>query len=77
MPGCLRKGTKLAHAVADTLFALPPIEDLDGPIVHLPPPAIRLPREKHESGKHMMESCILIMEKKEVEESVPIMTLPK
>ncbi|KAL5668296.1 hypothetical protein ACJX0J_020517, partial [Zea mays] len=43
----LRKGTELAHGVADTLFAVPPTEDLDGPIVHLPSPAVRLPREKH------------------------------
>ncbi|ONM29465.1 Ribosome biogenesis regulatory [Zea mays] len=44
---CLRKGTELAQAVADALFALPPTEDRDGPIVHLPPHTVRLPREKH------------------------------
>ncbi|KAL6599846.1 hypothetical protein ACP70R_045497 [Stipagrostis hirtigluma subsp. patula] len=44
---CLRKATELAQAVADVLFALPPNEDRDGPIVHLPPPTTRLPREKH------------------------------
>uniref|UniRef100_A0A804M5I3 Uncharacterized protein n=1 Tax=Zea mays TaxID=4577 RepID=A0A804M5I3_MAIZE len=44
---CLWKGTELAHGVADALFAVSPTEDLDGPIVHLPPPAVRLPREKH------------------------------
>uniref|UniRef100_A0A804RMB2 Ribosome biogenesis regulatory protein n=1 Tax=Zea mays TaxID=4577 RepID=A0A804RMB2_MAIZE len=44
---CLRKGTELAHGVADALFAVPPTEDLDGPIVHLPLPVVRLPREKH------------------------------
>ncbi|XP_062203281.1 ribosome biogenesis regulatory protein homolog [Phragmites australis] len=44
---CLRKGTELAQAVADALFALPPNEDRDGPIVRLPPPTTRLPREKH------------------------------
>ncbi|KAG0528200.1 hypothetical protein BDA96_06G298000 [Sorghum bicolor] len=44
---CLRKGTELAQAVADALFALPPNEDRDGPIVHLPPPTVGLPREKH------------------------------
>ncbi|AQK90606.1 Ribosome biogenesis regulatory protein-like protein, partial [Zea mays] len=44
---CLRKGTELAQAVADVLFALPPNEDRDGPIIHLPPPTFRLPREKH------------------------------
>ncbi|XP_066346800.1 ribosome biogenesis regulatory protein homolog isoform X2 [Miscanthus floridulus] len=44
---CLRKGTDLAQALADSLFALPPNEDRDGPIVHLPPPTVRLQREKH------------------------------
>jgi len=44
---CLQKATELAQAVANSLFALPPSEDRDGPIVHLPPPTIRLPREKH------------------------------
>jgi regulator of ribosome biosynthesis len=44
---CLQKGTELAQAVADALFALPASEDRDGPIVHLPPPTVRLPREKH------------------------------
>ncbi|CAL4972875.1 unnamed protein product [Urochloa decumbens] len=44
---CLDKGAELAQAVANALFALPPSEDRDGPIVHLPPPTIRLPREKH------------------------------
>ncbi|AQK74696.1 Mitochondrial fission protein ELM1 [Zea mays] len=47
---CLRKGTELAHGVADALFAVSPTEDLDGPIVHLPPPAVRLPREKHDNA---------------------------
>ncbi|KAL6846889.1 hypothetical protein ACP4OV_022742 [Aristida adscensionis] len=44
---CLRKATELAQAVADALFALPPSEDRDGPLVRLPPPTTRLPREKH------------------------------
>nr|CAB3488736.1 unnamed protein product [Digitaria exilis] len=44
---CLQKGTELAQAVADALFALPPTEDREGPIVQLPPPTIRVPREKH------------------------------
>nr|CAB3451290.1 unnamed protein product [Digitaria exilis] len=44
---CLQKGTELAQAVADALFALPPTEDREGPIVHLPAPTVRLPREKH------------------------------
>lgn len=44
---CLRKGTELAQAVADALFALPATEDRDGPMVRLPPPTTRFPREKH------------------------------
>ncbi|CAO1943526.1 unnamed protein product [Urochloa humidicola] len=44
---CLQKGAELAQAVADALFALSPSEGRDGPIVHLPPPTTRLPREKH------------------------------
>jgi regulator of ribosome biosynthesis len=44
---CLHKATELAQAVADVLFALPPNEDRDGPIVRLQPPTARLPREKH------------------------------
>ncbi|XP_040385344.1 ribosome biogenesis regulatory protein homolog [Oryza brachyantha] len=44
---CLRKGTELAQAVADALFALPATEGRDGPMARLPPPATRLPREKH------------------------------
>ncbi|XP_057465152.1 ribosome biogenesis regulatory protein homolog [Actinidia eriantha] len=43
---CLQKGTKLVQAVADALFNLPSSEDRDGPIVTLPPPTTRLPREK-------------------------------
>nr|GMD83581.1 ribosome biogenesis regulatory protein homolog [Ipomoea batatas] len=43
---CLQEGTKLVQAVADALFNLPSTEGLDGPIVKLPPPATRLPREK-------------------------------
>lgn len=42
----LEQGTKLVQAVADTLFILPSTEDPDGPIVTLPPPTTRLPREK-------------------------------
>lgn len=42
----LEQGTKLVQAVADALFNLPSTEDLDGPIVKLPAPTTRLPREK-------------------------------
>ncbi|KAL3739523.1 hypothetical protein ACJRO7_020869 [Eucalyptus globulus] len=44
---CLEKGTELVQAVADALFNLPSTEDVDGPIVKLPPPTTKLPREKH------------------------------
>ncbi|XP_044952042.1 ribosome biogenesis regulatory protein homolog [Hordeum vulgare subsp. vulgare] len=44
---CLRKATELAQAVANALFSLPATEGRDGPVVRLPPPTNRLPREKH------------------------------
>ncbi|KAH7546411.1 hypothetical protein FEM48_Zijuj01G0198100 [Ziziphus jujuba var. spinosa] len=44
---CLKQGTELVQAIADNLFNLPATEDVDGPIVKLPPPTTRLPREKH------------------------------
>ncbi|KAL4304082.1 hypothetical protein GQ457_10G003290 [Hibiscus cannabinus] len=44
---CLEEGTKLIQAVADSLFNLPSTEDVDGPLVKLPPPTTKLPREKH------------------------------
>ncbi|KAL5547889.1 hypothetical protein UlMin_003120 [Ulmus minor] len=44
---CLKKGTELVQAIADNLFNLPSTESVDGPLVKLPPPTTRLPREKH------------------------------
>lgn len=44
---CLEKGTELVQGVINALFSLPSTEDLDGPIVRLPEPSTRLPREKH------------------------------
>ncbi|XP_028766327.1 ribosome biogenesis regulatory protein homolog [Neltuma alba] len=44
---CLQKGTELVQAIADSLFHLPSTEDVDGPLVKLPPPVTKLPREKH------------------------------
>ncbi|KAJ7956672.1 Ribosome biogenesis regulatory protein [Quillaja saponaria] len=44
---CLQKGTELVQAIADRLFNLPSTEDVDGPLVKLPSPTTRLPREKH------------------------------
>lgn len=43
---CLEKGTELVQAIANKLFNLPSTEDIDGPLVKLPPPTTRLPREK-------------------------------
>ena len=57
---CLLKATELAQAVANSLFALPPSEDRDGPIVHLPPPTIRLPREKHVRTSRFINSNLAI-----------------
>ncbi|KAL8149717.1 ribosome biogenesis regulatory protein homolog [Apium graveolens] len=42
----IQQGTKLVQAIADSLFSLTSTEDRDGPIVRLPPPTTRLPREK-------------------------------
>ncbi|KAJ0983739.1 hypothetical protein J5N97_002095 [Dioscorea zingiberensis] len=44
---CLESGVELVQASADALFSLPSIEDPDGPIVSLPEPTTKLPREKH------------------------------
>ncbi|OWM79375.1 hypothetical protein CDL15_Pgr003548 [Punica granatum] len=44
---CLQKGRELVQAVANALFSLPSTEDLDGPIVKLPPPTKKRPRVKH------------------------------
>lgn len=43
---CLQKGTELVQSIANDLFNLPSTEDRDGPLVRLPPPTTRLPREK-------------------------------
>jgi len=44
---CLQKGTELVQAIADSLFILPSTQDVEGPLVQLPAPSTRLPREKH------------------------------
>lgn len=44
---CITEGTKLVQETADVLFNLPSTETSDGPIVELPPPTTKLPREKH------------------------------
>ncbi|XP_078433204.1 ribosome biogenesis regulatory protein (RRS1) family protein [Wolffia australiana] len=44
---CLQKATELIQAVANELFVLAAVEDRDGPLVTLPKPTTKLPREKH------------------------------
>lgn len=46
MKEAIDQGTKLVQAVADALFNLPSTQDPDGPLVKLPAPTTRLPREK-------------------------------
>ncbi|WZY92094.1 hypothetical protein YC2023_064423 [Brassica napus] len=46
-PPTSREGTKLVQAIADTLFNLSSTETSDGPLVQLPPPSTKLPRQKH------------------------------
>ncbi|GMY35884.1 ribosome biogenesis regulatory protein homolog [Fagus crenata] len=43
---CLEKGTELVQTIANNLFNLPSTETKDGPLIKLPPPTTRLPREK-------------------------------
>ncbi|OIV99918.1 hypothetical protein TanjilG_26256 [Lupinus angustifolius] len=43
----LTKGTELVQFIADSLFSLPSTEDIDGPLVKLPLPTTKLPRQKH------------------------------
>ncbi|GER43464.1 ribosome biogenesis regulatory protein homolog [Striga asiatica] len=42
----IEHSTRLVQAVAGALFSLPSMEDPDGPIVKLPAPSTKLPREK-------------------------------
>ncbi|KAK9715217.1 hypothetical protein RND81_06G150700 [Saponaria officinalis] len=44
---CLESGTEAAQGIINFLFNLPATEDVDGPIVTLPAPTSRLPRQKH------------------------------
>ncbi|KAK4604372.1 hypothetical protein RGQ29_012754 [Quercus rubra] len=43
---CLEKGTELVQIIANNLFNLPSTESVEGPLIKLPPPTTRLPREK-------------------------------
>lgn len=51
----IEQGTKLVQAVADALFSLPSRQDPDGPIVQLPAPTTKLPREKPVSSEFVNE----------------------
>ncbi|KAK9141683.1 hypothetical protein Syun_011083 [Stephania yunnanensis] len=44
---CLERGTQVVQVIANNLFNLPSTADPDGPLVQLPPPTTKLPREKH------------------------------
>lgn len=44
---CIKKGTELVQAIAVSLFSSLSTEDVDGPLVKLPPPLTKLPKEKH------------------------------
>ncbi|PKA57019.1 Ribosome biogenesis regulatory protein like [Apostasia shenzhenica] len=44
---CLQKGGELIQVIVDALFTMPSTEDQAGPIIRLPEPSTRLPREKH------------------------------
>ncbi|RRT67642.1 hypothetical protein B296_00011922 [Ensete ventricosum] len=46
---CPEKGTELIQPIADSLFALPSGDDPNGPIVLLPQPTTKFPREKQVS----------------------------
>lgn len=49
MKECIAKGIELVQAIANNLFNLPSTEDVEGPLVKLPPPTTRFPIEKHVS----------------------------
>ncbi|KAF2317984.1 hypothetical protein GH714_041309 [Hevea brasiliensis] len=54
---CVRKGTDLVQAIVVSLFNLPSTEDVDGPLVKLPSPTTKLPREKHHDNS--LAYCVL------------------
>ncbi|CAH8392629.1 unnamed protein product [Eruca vesicaria subsp. sativa] len=47
---CVTEGTKLVQAIADVLFNLSSTDSNDGPLVQLPRPSTKLPREKHHAN---------------------------
>lgn len=59
MKECLEKGTELVQIIANNLFNLPSTESVDGPLIKLPPPTTRLPREKPVSSSFYLYFCLL------------------
>lgn len=57
----IQQGTKLVQAIADSLFSLTSTEDRDGPIVKLPPPTTRLPREKPVCSSFLLSTVIVML----------------
>lgn len=62
MNECLQKGTELVQFIANDLFNLPSTEDRDGPLVKLPPPTTRLPREKPVRPRAPLSSRLLLFQ---------------
>ena len=52
MKECVRE------AIADTLFNLSSTETSDGPLVQLPPPSTKLPRQKHVTSSLSLAFCL-------------------
>ncbi|KAK9904620.1 hypothetical protein M0R45_000542 [Rubus argutus] len=46
----IAKRIELVQAIANNFFNLPSTEDIEGPLVKLPPPTTRFPIEKHVSN---------------------------
>lgn len=59
MKECLEKGTELVQIIANNLFNLPSTESVEGPLIKLPPPTTRLPREKPVSSSFYLYFCLL------------------
>lgn len=57
---CLEKGTEVVQAIANNLFNLPSTEDVEGPLIKLPPPTTRLPREKPVCSSLYLYICLCV-----------------
>jgi len=58
----LTEGTKLVQEIANKLFNFPSTETNDGPIVQLPPPTTKLPREKHVRSSFLFSTISILMQ---------------